>query len=225
MKLKRQMYGPDDPRGPTKGADVQILKWGLWKYEDNFFKPPPHDQIYNAVTAQAVKTLQQLERGKGNTTIKVATGNVGQPTWDVVWNYLDAYRKYRYLLFKVPVPPPPILVEPRQGWASLVKELWGDYSLARNMGLTDLGTYNPSSKLPSGAPSDHAYFPAYAFDVGFTPQTGMNNQIAKAFFNSMVGRPEVSYVICGNSIWSQEKGLHSYTYGGHEGHVHVSGIH
>ena len=93
------------------------------------------------------------------------------------------------------------------------------------MGLTDLGTYNPKSTLPSGAKSDHAYYPSYAFDLGFSPQIGMRNGMAAAFFNSMISRPEVSYVICGDKIWSQTGGLHSYTYGNHDNHVHVSTRH
>ena len=217
--LKRKMFSADDPRGPTKGEDVKILKFGLHRYEDNFFKGPPWDEVYNDSTGQAVSTLQRLEG------IAPASGNVGQATWNIIWNYLDAYRKYRYRLFRVPVPPPPPLIEPIQGFDSLAHSLWEDYSLGRRMGMTDLGTYNNASRLPSGAKSDHAYYPSYAFDLGFSPQIGMRNEIAKAFFNSMVGKPEVSYVICGDVIWSQGKGLHAYPYGNHDNHVHVSARH
>ena len=76
--LKRKMFGPDDPRGPTKGEDVKILKYGLHRYEDNFFKGPPWDEVYNEVTEQAVATLQKLEG------IIPHSGNVGQATWNVV---------------------------------------------------------------------------------------------------------------------------------------------
>ena len=126
----------------------------------------------------------------------------------------------------------PRLVEPKQGWTSLVPELWRYYSRGRDMGFTDLGTYNPRSKLPSGKPSDHATSrkdgrirqPACAYDLGFTPATGYANLAARAYFASLVGKPNVNYVICGNTIWSTESGIHPYTHGGHEGHVHVSGF-
>lgn len=117
----------------------------------------------------------------------------------------------------------PQLVEPLQGWESLHKSLWQAYSTGRLMGLTDLGTYNPASTLPGGGPSDHSVYPAYAFDLGCTPQTGQRNPTAKSFFQKMVGRPEVEYVILGDLIWSRSRGLHSYTAGGHDNHVHVSG--
>lgn len=131
-----------------------------------------------------------------------------------------------------PPPPPPKYVEPKQGFGSLVRDLWEAYTLGRNAGLTDLGTYNPSSRLPSGGPSDHATSrkdgrigePACAFDLGFSPATGWDNPKARAFFHQMAGRPEVHYVILGNRIWSVEKGLHFYENSwDHAGHVHTSG--
>lgn len=137
----------------------------------------------------------------------------------------------RLWLKQYPPPPIPQPIEPRQGFASLVKDMWEAYSIGRRMGLVDLGTYNPGSRLPSGHYSDHATSrldghvgePACAFDLGFVPAVGMSNPTAAKFFQLMVGRPEVAYVICGTSIWSIERGLHQYTYGGHEGHIHVSG--
>lgn len=117
-----------------------------------------------------------------------------------------------------------VLVEPKQGFSSLRKDLWEAYSIGRHMGLSDLGTYNPQSTLPSGGPSDHSVFPAAAFDLGIEPDTGWNNLVARKFFNSMVGRPEVEYVILGDRIWSVGRGLRTYTAGGHLNHVHVSGL-
>lgn len=130
-----------------------------------------------------------------------------------------------------PSPKPPALVEPKQGFSSLVRDLWPLYTEGRNLGLSDVGTYNPTSRLPSGRYSDHATSridgrvgqPACAFDLGFTPADGYANQTARAFFHRMAARPEVEYVILGNQIWSRDRGQHSYIYGGHEGHVHVSG--
>lgn len=122
-----------------------------------------------------------------------------------------------------PKTPATNLVEPKQGWNSLRRDLWEAFSIGRNRGLTDLGTYNPASRLPSGAPSDHAVYPAVAFDLGFTPATGWNNLKASTYAREMAKRPEVEYVICGDRIWSVSRGWHPYTAGGHEGHVHVSG--
>lgn len=120
-------------------------------------------------------------------------------------------------------PPKPRYVEPKQGFGSLDQSLWELFSAGRHMGLTDLGTFNPASRLPSGRPSDHAVYPARAFDLGFSPATGNKHPVASEFFKLCVGRPEVQYVILGSRIWSHQSGIYSYTGGGHEGHVHVSG--
>ena len=145
-----------------------------------------------------------------------ASGVIGPTTWNAL----------------VPHPTLPPLVRPNQGFGSLTEDLWRDYTNGRNLGLTDLGTYNPASTLPSGGASDHATSrldgrigePACAFDLGFTPATGQAHPVAHAFFNSMIGRPEVAYVILGDRIWSVERGLHAYLdSSSHAGHVHVSG--
>ncbi len=135
--------------------------------------------------------------------------------------YFDNLAKALMLAWE---PPPPPLIEPKQGWNSLTPALWDAFSLGRRMGLSDLGTYNPASRLPSGAKSDHAYYPARAFDLGFSPQIGWDNLNARAFFNSMVRRPEIEYAILGNKIASvtQSWTVRPYTSGGHEGHVHIS---
>jgi hypothetical protein len=117
------------------------------------------------------------------------------------------------------------LIEPKQGFDSLHPSLRDAYSLGRSMGLSDLGTFNPDSTLPGGGKSDHAFFPAWAFDLGIEPDTGFANPTGRAFFELMVDRPEVEYVILGDQIWSKSKGLHKYTAGGHLNHVHVSGVH
>lgn len=151
-----------------------------------------------------------------------ADGVIGEKTWAALIPHLTLPAQ---LLLK-PVEPP--LVKPKQGWGSLVEDLWRPYTQGRNVGLTDLGTYNPASKLPSGRPSDHATSridgkigpPACAFDLGFTKATRSK---ASAFFTSMTLNPAVEYVIMENRIWSRDLGLHTYTHGGHETHVHVSG--
>lgn len=115
MNLKRIMHGVHSDRPPTIGKDVEILKSGLTRYgrqsgagEDFFPKPPAgYDPVYNAKTVDAVRTLQELERGSGNTAIKVS-GDTGQATWDVVWQYLDPYRRMQYRAFIVPKPKPAV---------------------------------------------------------------------------------------------------------------------
>ena len=116
----------------------------------------------------------------------------------------------------------PKLVEPLQGFESLHESLWEAYSIGRRMGLTDLGTFNPDSRLPSGARSDHAVFPAYAFDLGIDPDTGWNYLKARAYVQRVAGRPEIEYVILGSKIWTR-RGWGSYYAGGHYNHAHVSG--
>lgn len=135
--------------------------------------------------------------------------------------YFDGKSHDLYRQCKTPAPPPVVvLIKPNQGWSSLVKYLWDEYSRGRKLGLSDLGTYNGASRLPGGGLSDHAYYPAKAFDLGFT---GYPNRPAYEFFKDMIGEPEVKYVIYGNLIWSRSRGLHKYYYGGHYNHIHVSG--
>lgn len=217
-KLKRRLVGPDMPGGPMHGRDVTAIKRGLNKVESEFFPRPPEgfNDIYNRRTVEAVKTFQRLNHLPG-------AGAFGQRTLDALWPHMDAYARLMYRSYRPPPPPPPPLIEPRQGFRSLHSSLWQAFSLGRRMGLSDLGTYNPASRLPSGAPSDHAVYPAYAFDLGISPDTGFANPVGRAFFEAMVGRPEVEYVILGNMIWSRTSGLHNYTAGGHYNHVHVSG--
>jgi hypothetical protein len=116
-----------------------------------------------------------------------------------------------------------VLVKPKQGFDSLRQDGWAAYTLGRRLGLSDLGTYNPASTLPGGGKSDHAYNPARAFDLGLT-KAGTRAR-ARWFFRRMIDRPEVEYVIFEKLIWSRDKGLHAYTSGGHDTHVHVSLLH
>ncbi len=145
------------------------------------------------------------------------SGMIGPGTQSALRPYLDGYA--RELL----EPSRPPLLAPAQGFGSLDRRLWDAYSFGRSLGLTDLGTYNPASTLPSGARSDHAYFPARAFDLGVSPDTGYSHPGGRRFFDEMIGRPEVEYVILGDRIWSRGRGLRSYSAGGHANHAHVSG--
>lgn len=214
MKLKRQLFGPHHPNGPSIGNDVRAIKRGLNKFAVDFFPKPEEgfNKIYNDKTVKAVnkfRAIKKLDQGEP----------FNQETLDALWPYMDTTARLLYRAYAVFVPKPK-LVKPNQGFDSLHKSLWEAYSLGRNMGMSDLGTYNPASRLPSGAPSDHALYPARAFDLGFS---GYPNATADKFFKMMIGRPEVNYAIYGNKIWSVEKGLHAYTDGGHYNHVHVSG--
>jgi peptidoglycan hydrolase-like protein with peptidoglycan-binding domain len=218
VKLKRPLYGPDHAQGPSRGSDVVAVKRGLSKVEDDFFPRPANgfDDAYNAKTVDAVKVFQKLNGIK-------ATGHFGQATLNALEPYMDARAKALYARFELP-PEKAKIVEPNQGFDSLHSSLWEAYSIGRNMGLSDLGTYNPASRLPSGSPSDHAVYPALAFDLGIEPDTGYSNPTGRAFFDRMIGRQEVSYVILGDKIWSRALGLHAYTAGGHLNHAHVSGV-
>jgi hypothetical protein len=121
-------------------------------------------------------------------------------------------------------PPPPPLIEPVQGFNSLHESLWQVYSTGRSMHLFDLGTWNPRSRLPSGAPSDHAVHPAFAFDLGLDPDIGWEHDTARAFFYICLKTPAVEYVILGNRIGYRRTGtVGLYGSGDHYNHVHVSG--
>jgi len=151
------------------------------------------------------------------------TGRVDQQMWHLLE---QAHAPDSLALFEIGVwrtkhlPPTP---PGRKEYPKLHHSLWDLYDISVAWGFTDAGTYNPHSLLPSGQPSDHAVWPAYAFDAGFTPPTGMSHTKARQFFDLCVGHPCVEYVILGNKIWSREKGLHNYSAGGHAGHIHVSG--
>jgi hypothetical protein len=118
----------------------------------------------------------------------------------------------------------PKLIEPNQGWDSLHVSLWKAYSLGRSKlyGFSDLGTWNPASRLPSGAPSDHSVHPAFAFDLGIDPDTGWSHLKARAYVYQIAGWAEIEYVILGDRIWT-DRGLGRYHNGGHMNHIHVSG--
>lgn len=123
----------------------------------------------------------------------------------------------------------PKLIEPYQGFESLHRSLWDIYSFGRRLNLGDAprlasGTYAAGSTLPGGGKSDHAFYPAFAFDLDIGPDTGWANLPARAFALEAATRPEVEYVILGDRIHTNDgRGWHAYTAGGHLNHVHVSG--
>ncbi len=216
--MKRPLFHAK-PKGPTYGFDVKITKFAVHRYDSKLL-PKPAAGFTKTFGSALYEALRKIQKREGIP----ASGDVGQATWDVLWKYLDAYRRAQYLAWKlpvIPIPKPP--VEPTQSFASLHESLWEAYSIGRNMGLSDLGTYNRASRLPGGGPSDHAVYPAYAFDLGISPHNGYDNETGRRFFQMMTKRTEIKYVILGNRIWSSSQGLRSYTSGGHENHVHASG--
>lgn len=194
-------------------ANVGFMKLGVF-----FVMPKKIKRTYGFRKIQAIRKFQKRHK-------LPVTGNYNEATHSKLLPYFDLYAKKLYATYKPPPPKPPKpkLVEPRQGWNSLHRSLWEPYSIGRNMGLSDLGTYNPASRLPSGGPSDHAAYPAMAYDLGVYPSIGYKHPVARKYFDMMVGRPEIEYIILGNKIWSKSRGLHEYHSGGHENHVHVSG--
>ena len=202
-----------------RGTDVEAAKRGIYRYlgtgELTKFAKQPEAvrRFYGPFFVQHVKNAQKK--------LKIdQSGVFGPVTANKIEAYLDAYSKSLLLPKEEPKPK---LVVPAQGFGSLNRSLWDAYSLGRSMGLFDLGTYNPASRLPSGRLSDHALFPANAFDLGINPDIGFSHPVGQKFFKEMIGRPEIGYVILGNRIWSRRSGLGFYNYGGHENHVHVSG--
>jgi len=136
---------------------------------------------------------------------------------------IDAYAEQLFAQYAAEHPPKPAkpkLVEPKQGFRALQASLWPSFSVGRSeYGLSDLGVYNPSAaNIAMG--SDHAVYPAAAYDLGFTAR---NRAAAQAFFRWVIGQPTTKYAIFERSIWSRAYGLRRYTGIPHSDHVHVSG--
>ena len=208
------------------GADVEAWARGAHRYLQ--------DGQLAAFSEQQPIVKRTFGLGK-RTLAKKCAAKAGLPQYGVVGPALDAamraagaYDLVSDALFaqyatSLEPPKPPPLIEPNQGFGSLHHSLWGLYSEGRRLGLTDLGTHNAASRLPSGSPSDHAVWPAMAFDLGISPDTGYDHPVGRRFFDLCCGRPEVEYVILGTKIWSRAQGLHVYTAGNHSNHLHISG--
>lgn len=116
--------------------------------------------------------------------------------------------------------------------ASLQPALHLAYSLAMVRSFTNLGTYNPASRLPSGRPSDHSVYPAWAFDLGrpgWRGLYGFGYLAARRYANLLADNADalnIEYVIVGRRIWSRSRGWQPYDSDrSHDWHVHVSGRH
>ena len=108
--LKRPLFGPDHPQGPSIGRDVKdFVKRTLNRISvqipvgADFFPKPPggFDEVYNRKTVEAVKIVQRYNDIP-------TTGNMGQATLDALWQYADAYSKWVYRIWNPPHPKPPV---------------------------------------------------------------------------------------------------------------------
>lgn len=87
------------------------MKFGVNRYEMELLPEPPggYTSEFGAGLQEAlVKVVQPQENIP-------ATGNIGQATFDVIWEYLDDYRRSQYRNFKVPPPKPPPVKIPDLG--------------------------------------------------------------------------------------------------------------
>lgn len=134
------------------------------------------------------------------------------------------------------------LVEPRQGWGSLHPSLRLAYSMGRQRGFTDLGTY-------ANKAGDHGWDDRHrmglAFDLGRKDRflfRGWNYLKARNLAKLYVKEHKalgINYVILGMRIWSRswararrgpkawspDRGWHRYQGDtSHMFHVHVSGV-
>lgn len=120
------------------------------------------------------------------------------------------------------------LVEPVQGFDSLDNSLHLAYSMGRQRGFTDLGTYVDK-------PGDHGIGPpCFAFDLGRKDRFLFKGwgylkarRLVKLYVHEHTGL-HINYVILGRRIWSRNKPYwHPLTTGdtSHDFHIHVSGIH
>lgn len=106
--LKRPLYGPNHPKGPSKGRDVKDfvkrtlhrLPGQLGGLPPNFFPEPPgpggFTDVYNQKTYEAIKVVQAWYE------VRPPTGNMGYTTFDFLWAHADRYSKYAYLRFSPP---------------------------------------------------------------------------------------------------------------------------
>src|SRR6187397_1077915 len=98
MRLKRPMY-----HGKTVGKDVAIAKFAVGRYEDGLLPKPSggYTEQFGPALYEALQKVIQPREGIPH------SGDIGQATWDVLWELLDAYRRAQYVAFKVPVIPKP----------------------------------------------------------------------------------------------------------------------
>lgn len=98
IALKRPMFCPSDTHGSTHGKDVQIAKFGVGRYETGILPKPTTGYTYHFGSALegAVRQLQAAEGIK-------PSGSIGAETWAVIWPLLDAYHRWQYRMWSVPL--------------------------------------------------------------------------------------------------------------------------
>lgn len=111
MILKRPLYGPNRPKGPTVGMDVKWMKWGVNRYEMELLLEPPGGYTNNFGEGLQ-EAIQKVVQPQENIP---ATGNIGQATFDVIWELWDDNHREKYRKWKVPPPKPPPVVVPDLG--------------------------------------------------------------------------------------------------------------
>lgn len=104
MNLKRVMYSVEHPLGPTIGEDVRCCKWAIRKYESNLIGDPPYDRAFGKTMDEAVMVIRQREGLRPR-------HRIDQELFDILWRYMDPYRRLKYRRFEVPDPPPPPMPE------------------------------------------------------------------------------------------------------------------
>lgn len=103
-EIKRRVYAVGHPLGPSIGEDVRCMKYALRRYESGLMPDPPYDRVFGKLMDEAQIVVRKAE----HFTVR---HYIDQEMFNVLWPLMDAYRKKKYLAFKVPVPPPPPLPE------------------------------------------------------------------------------------------------------------------
>ena len=193
-KLKRPMRHAIGDKPPTRGKDVQIAKFGLHRYGTlgpggaGFFPRPRtgYTKTYGRAMFETVRTMQRLEMGAGNPEIHRDDGDIDdQATFNVIWHYLDAYRRAQYVAWQplpLPKPKPPV---PRLGPI-----------VAGGPSLLDIRLTHPTEGIP-GYP---------AVDVGW--RTGLDALAAEDMVVT-----EASSANIGDAFYSEGENEIEYWYG------------
>lgn len=94
MKLKRPL------RGGEAGLDVRMVQRALNRWTAGV--PIPVTGTYDQMTEVRVVAFQRDQK------VSPASGKMGQATLDKLCPYFDAYGRWRYRIFRAPVPKPAV---------------------------------------------------------------------------------------------------------------------
>lgn len=224
MKLKRPLYGPGHPQGPSDGLDVRAFKRMALRYARRRLHDNDVVLVNNNDYGAALEGLvARIQRHEGI----MDSGDIGRLTSLVLFPEADALARSWYGKYTVPSTEN---IEPDQGWGSLDRSLWEAYSEGRRRDFIDLGTYVNKPGDHGGSPTRRGP-PAFAFDLGRADRFLMKGwgylkarKLAQWYVQN-ANRLRIEYVILGMRIWNREKGWHAY--GGdrsHMFHIHVSGL-